>query len=135
MNTVTLSGVIITYEYDEYFGGNFNNIILKGEDGYIVNLIGRLQELKASYPDDEIQVNYWLSDNYCTRDEIIEGFLNKIFGGLTVECVDNGFMGSSWTGYCEDFNTVLTIGGHDFFRELSEEDGKFIIIDFNIKKV
>lgn len=128
MRTITLSGKIKFEEID-----NFEHILLTEKDGFIIDLVSRVKELKLSFPDKKLQVNYWLSDDFCTKDQMIMSFLEKIYGkDIEAGYEDNGFMGSSWTGYCESNDTVLTFGGHSFYNELRDEEGRFIIIDFNV---
>ena len=89
------------------------------------------------FDNQQIQVNYWIADNPCSKEQMLEGYLKQLFGCAEVE-YDNYFNGS-WTYGCQsswgDYEKrgVLKIGGHDLFDELSEMNGKFIIIEINSK--
>lgn len=112
---------------------NWQTIKLVQKDGYKIDLVGRFKEATESFPNMEIQVGYYLSDNVCTKEEILEGFLKKIFGSVDVSYEFNEYAYSSWsTG--KDYDTNLTIGGHDLFTELKNEEGRFILIELNFKE-
>lgn len=38
------------------------------------------------------------------------------------------------TGYSTDYETGLTVGGHDLFTELKQSDGKYLIIELNFSE-
>lgn len=131
MKTIQIAGKI---KYD--CPDDFERILLTGEDGLILDLVSRVGEIKLSFPDRRIQVNYWLSNDYCTKNKMLENFLNKFYGSdIKVGYEDNGFMGSEWTGYISSSDTILEFGGHNFYRELRDEQDRFIIIEFNIHDI
>lgn len=127
MKTVVLKGKI-----EKAWTDSWETIKLVQEDGYKIDLVGRFREATESFPKMEIQVGYYLSDKVCTKDEILEGFLKKLFGNVDASYEANGFAYSSWTSGT-DYDTNLTIGGHDLFRELANEEGRFILIELNFK--
>lgn len=128
MITVELKGRI-----EKGWTESWQTIKLVQEDGYKIDLVGRFKEATESFPNMEIQVGYYLSDNVCTKEEILEGFLKKLFGSVDASYEANGYAYSSWTSGT-DYDTNLTIGGHDLFRELNNEEGMFILIELNFKE-
>ncbi len=126
MVTVELKGVI------EIVWTDWKTIKLVQEDGYKVDLVGRFKEAIESFPDMGVQVNYYLSDNVCTKEQMLEGFLKKLFGSVDASYTTHDYSYSSWTKGT-DYDSNLTIGGHDLFKELSNEEGRFILIELNFK--
>ena len=126
MKKITLQGKV---SFDDDDG--FSQINLIQKDGFRINLLGRLKEIKQTFPENKIQVCLYKSRDYCSKEKMLEGFIASICGKeIEAECEDQGMMGSEWTGWMEENVTTLNIGGHSFFTELSEDE--FIIIDFNI---
>ena len=119
---------IIKYDWPD----NWQTIKLVQEDGYKIDLVGRFKEAIESFPNMEFQVNYYLSNKPCTKEEILEGFLKKLFGAIDASYEANGYYHSSWTSGTE-YDTNLTIGGHDLFTELKNEEGKFLFLELNFK--
>lgn len=128
MITVELKGRIEKGSTDSW-----ETIKLVQEDGYKIDLVGRFKEAIESFPNLEIQVGYYLSDNVCAKEEILEGFLKKLFGSVDASYEANRYSYSSWTNGT-NYDTNLTIGGHDLFRELNNEEGRFILIELNFKE-
>ena len=126
MKTIELSGVI-KFEWND-----FEKIKLIQEDGYKIDLVGRFKEAIESFPNAKVQVNYYLSEKVCTRKEMVEGFLNKLYGAIAADYEKNDYRYSSWTSGT-DYDTTLKIGGHNMIDELRNEAGKFIIIDINFQ--
>lgn len=125
MKTIEISGII---EYTSTL--KWETIKLVQEDGYKIDLVGRFKEAIESFPNMDIQVGYYLSDNICKKEEILEGFLKKLFGSVEASYEANGYAYSSWTTGT-DYDTNLTIGGHNLLRELQHENGRFILIELN----
>lgn len=125
MKTIEISG-IIEYTYTQ----KWETIKLVQEDGYKINLVSRFIEAVDSFPDMKISVGYYLSNKVCTKNEIVEGFLKKLFGDVEASYEANGYSFSSWTTGT-DYDTTLKIGGHDLLRELQNENGRFILIELN----
>lgn len=126
METITLSG-IIHLEWDSW-----NKIKLIQPTGFKIDLVNRFKEINESFPKGlSYQINYWLSDNPCTKDEMIGGWLKKIYGDISADYEKNDYRYSSWTSGT-DFDTILKIGGHDLLYELSREEGRFLIIEINV---
>lgn len=129
MKTVDLSGTI-KFDSDD------------GEKIYLVNgqhetnLVEEFEEA-VTENGNQVQLNYWISDTPCTKEQMIEGWLKKLYGVIETDC-EEIFQGS-WT--FENASTVgydryykLQIGGHNLFDELSEQDGRFIILELNFGK-
>lgn len=126
IESIYFKGII---KYDDSDG---SRIYLKNEN-YDIDLVSEFE----SFNKKQIQLNYWVADIPCNKDLIIEGWLKKIYGVVEAEYEDH-YYGSwtygpatSWGEY--DYRGRLEIGGHDLFNELSEMNGKFIIIEVNIK--
>lgn len=122
MKTTQFKGVI---DYDDTTTTTM--LTLYNEDK-IIDLVSEFE----SFDGKEIQVNYWITDEPCTKDEMLEGYLKKLFGAVDAEYKD--YYTGSWTygntSWIEsDREGVLKIGNHDLFKELSENDGMFIIIE------
>ena len=128
MITVELKGKI-----EKGWSKNWQTIKLLQEDGYKIDVVGRFKEATESFPNMELQVRYYLSNNVCTKEEIQEGFLKKLFGSVDANYEANEYAYSSHTSGI-DYDTNLTIGGHDLFAELYNQDGRFILIELNFKK-
>jgi hypothetical protein len=127
MYKITLSG-IIHHTYDD----SFPTIKLIQEDGYKIDLVGRFREAIQSVNNISVQVSYWLADKRCTKNEMTEEWLKKISGFVSAEFERHDYQYSSWTSGT-DYNTILRIGNHDLLTELQGRDGKFIIIELNLR--
>lgn len=128
MNTVEIKGII---KYDNSEGQRID--LIDGEE--VNNLVEEFEFAVRKY-GSMVQLNYWISDKPCTKEKMLEAWLNKIFGAIETDC-DEVFQGS-WTyenhsavGYNKDYK--LQVGGHDLFNELSDQEGKFIIMELNFK--
>ena len=127
MKTVTLSGFI---KMD--YSSSWQTIKLVQEDSYKIDLINRFKEAIESYNNYQVQVNYYLSDKACTKNEMVEGWLKKLVGAIDASYEANGYAYSSWTSGT-DYDTNFSVGGHNLLSELSAEDGRFMIIELNFK--
>lgn len=125
MKTIELSG-IIKFEHND----NWETIKLVQSDGYKIDLVGRFKEAIESFSNCQFNVGYYLSDSVCTKNDIVEGFLKKLFGSAEASFETDSYHYSSMT-YGTDYDTNLKIGGHDLFQELRYEQGKFIILELN----
>lgn len=127
MTTITLSGFI-----ENGYMNSWSTIKLIQEDGYKIDLVSRFREAVDNYPDDGVQVNYYLCDKSCTKNEMVEGWLKKLVGAVDASYEANGYIYSSWTSGT-DYDTNLTVGGHNLLNELYAQQGKFIIIEINFQ--
>jgi len=74
--------------------------------------------------------NYYI---YKDKTEDIElKFLKKLYGGLSYGHHTEEIQYSEWTSDTME-ETILTIGNHNLFRELSSKVGKFIKFNFSLK--
>lgn len=126
MKTIELKG-ILECKYSE----DWRTVKLVQEDGYKIDLIGRFKEIQESFPKKKVQISYYLSDTISTKDEMIEGFLKKLYGGITSSYEREEWAYSEYTQGV-DYTTNLFIGNHDLFSELYGEEGKFILFQINI---
>lgn len=127
MYKITLAGFI-----ERSCDDNYPTIKLIQDDGYKIDLVGRFREAIQSVNNISAQVSYWLSDKRCTKNEMTENWLKKISGYVSAEHEASSYQYSSWTSGT-DYDTVLKIGNHDLLKELQGLDGKFIIIELNLK--
>lgn len=127
MKTITLSGVI-KFEYSD----SWETIKLIQEDGYKIDLVNRFKEAVESFSNSQVQVNYYLSDNPCTKNEMVEGWLKKLVGSIDAGYEANGYAYSSWTSGT-DYDTNFSVGGHNLLSELRSESGRSMIIELNFK--
>ena len=72
--------------------------------------------------ESEVSVSYFLSDEKKSEEEILEGWLGKLFGEITAEYETNSYYYSSYT-YGTDYDTYLKIGDHNLFDEFSGKNG------------
>lgn len=128
MKTIELSGVI-KFEYDDW-----SKVKLVQSDGYKIDLVNRFKEAKESFPNAKFQVNYWLSDKPCSKNDMVEGWLRKLYGDISADYEKNDYCYSSWTSGT-DYDTTLQIGGHNLDSELSDEEGRYLIIEINVEDV
>lgn len=128
MKTIILSGFI---KFD--WSDSWQTIKLIQEDGYKIDLVNRFKEAIESYENEKVQVNYYLSDNACTKNEMVEGWLKKLVGAIDASYEANGYSYSSWTSGT-DYDTNFSVGGHNLLSELRSEEGKFMIIELNFNK-
>lgn len=124
MKKLILQGIIkMSYE------GQWPVIVLVQEDGYGINLINRMAELNMN-AGNKIQVNYHIAPERMTEIQLKEILIKTISGALEAEYQANGYHYSSWTSGT-DYDTVLTINGHNLYRELSDHADKFLFMEIN----
>ncbi|MFH2032195.1 MAG: hypothetical protein ABIJ40_16495 [Bacteroidota bacterium] len=75
---------------------------------------------------DKVFVRYYLADKEISEEQANEAQIMKTLGG-NVDELD--FILGAYSEYtiCE-YNEELKIGGHDLFRELVGEEGKYLIL-------
>lgn len=127
MITFEISGIIKLKEKDL-----FDKIKILTPHGFKIDLVNWFADLKDSFPEKLFQVNYWIADVPCTKIEMKENTLRKLFGDVNAEYETHSYCYSSWTSGT-DYNTILSIGGHDLTVELAGTDGRFILIEVNIQ--
>ncbi|MBM6759909.1 hypothetical protein, partial [Bacteroides mediterraneensis] len=84
---VQIKGVI---EFDNSDG---NHIYLIDGDAKI-NIVDEFESAAREY-GSEVQVNYWITDSPCTKEEMLEGWLRKVFGSIEAEY--EYYNAGSWT--------------------------------------
>jgi hypothetical protein len=125
MLEIELQG-IVEYEYRDF---EFEHIYLKDPNtGLKVDLIYRFDELKQSFPNRKLGVYAYVSGtDKKSKDEMIEGFLNKMEIGYEKEY----YKYSEYTSGT-DWNSNLDIEGHNLFNEFRIYEGKFMILTLEI---
>ena len=130
MKTVELSGVI---KFDKGDFSDFDKIKLVQKDGYKIDLVSRVAEMIDSFGSTG-QVNYWISDKPKTKEQMIKGFLQQLYGSVEAKYEKNYHYYSTLTGGDTYYDTELTIGGHNLHNELLEKEGMYIVIDFSFNQ-
>ena len=128
MKTVELSG---TLKFQSGEWSDNDRIKLIQEDGLQVDLVARIKEATDSFGKTG-QVNYWICEKPCTKDEAIEAFLGHLYGGIEAGYDKVYTYYSTLTGGSTDYETELRIGGHNLYRELKGQTGKFLIMEINL---
>lgn len=128
METIQLKGII---KYNDDEGQRID--LIDGDTEF--NLVKAFEDAVNEH-GNMVQVNYWLTDKPCMKEQMLEGWLKKVFGAIETDC-DEIFQGS-WTyenSSCVGYDKYwkLQVGGHNLFDELSGKDGRFIIIELNFK--
>ncbi len=123
---ITLSGTI-TYGYSF---DNWNSLKLKQEDGYLIDLISRFNEIVNSF-GKTMDIKYYLAHQLTTKEEIKENWLKSIFGDVTAEYQSNEYNYSEYTQGV-DYDSELMISGHNLHNELRLHEGKYIILEIQI---
>lgn len=72
-----------------------------------------------------VNVNYWICDEKCTKEQASEDFVKTLTG---CAYVDFGARYSEYTGYLWT-DEELKVGGHDIMREISSSVGKYLILE------
>lgn len=117
----------ITFEYDR-----FQKIKIIQEDGLKVDVINRFAEISESFIGKPIQVSYWVADKLSIRNELIESFLTQISGGIVAEYEASEYCYSSYIRGV-DYDSTLKIGRHNMLNELSDKEGKFILLQIIVQ--
>lgn len=134
MKTIELSGIInVTDSWDFDKDNNYSKIILIQSDGYRIDLVARIIEMVDSFGETG-QVNYWISDKPKTKDEMVEGFLKKLYGHIEAKYDSDWHYYSTLTGGNMEYDTELKIGGHNLYNELQDKEGMFLIIELSFKE-
>ena len=82
--------------------------------------------------ESEVSVSYFISDSKKTEEEIKEGWLKQLFGGITTEYETSSYNYSSYS-HGTDYDTYLKIGGHDLFDEFDSFGDKYCVLKINVK--
>jgi hypothetical protein len=130
MKTVELSGVI---KFDSGSHDDFDKIKLVQKDGYKIDLVSRVAEMIDSFGQTG-QVNYWISEKPKTKEQMIEKFLQSLYGSIEAKYEKTEHYYSTLTGGDTFYETELTIGGHNLHNELQEKDGMYLVIEFSFNQ-
>ncbi len=130
MKTIELSGIL---EFKSGGWSDFSQIKLVQKDGLKIDLISRVKEATESFGNVG-QVGYWICDGPTTKEEALESYLGHVFGGVNAGYDKREVYYSTLTGGDTFYDANLKIGGHDLCKELRSREGKFIIIEINLKQ-
>lgn len=117
---------IITYDWSE----DFQQLLLVDEDKKI-NLVKKLRAVFDLY-ENAVSVSYFVGGNKLPDNEIQEIWLKKLFGAVEAEFETSSYHYSEHT-FGTEYNTYLTIGGHDLFNELRENSDKWCLLKISVK--
>lgn len=109
---------------------NFKAIILKDGDKNI-DLVKKFRAIFDLY-ESEVSVSYYISDTEQSFIEIQEGWLNQLCGAIHADYEESSYSYSSYT-YGTDYDTHLSIGGHNLINELEDYDKKYCVLKINVK--
>jgi hypothetical protein len=109
---------------------DFKTIKLTDENKSI-DLVKKFRAIFDLY-ESEVSVSYFISDSKKTEEEIKEGWLKQLFGGITAEYEASSYNYSSYT-YGTDYDTYIKIGGHDLFYEFDSFRDKYCVLKINVK--
>lgn len=132
METIILSGIIKIEDRNKpFYICSPQSIKLIQPDDSEIDLVDKFNEIdeRCGYP--KFKLKYYLSNRPCTKDEMMEGWLKQLVGYIDANYEENYYSLSVWTDGCE-CDTIIRIGEHDLFAELSEKEGKFIIIELTL---
>lgn len=122
---VTLIGRI---EVVRYVYGEYSDIAIVDETGYKRLLAGAIRDFTINY-GRHVNLRYYTSKHPLkSLSHAQTVFMTKLFGGLDVDFSAQEVGYSDITNWME-YTTELRIGGHDLFKELSEQDGGYIVLE------
>ena len=105
---------------------------IKLVDGNIsVDLVKKFRGIFDLF-DEEVNVSYFISDTKKTEIEIKEAWLKNLVGAIRAENETESYHYSSWTNGT-DYNTYLSIGGHDLFTEFDDYEDKWCVLKISVK--
>lgn len=111
----------------------WNKILLRQSDGYLIDLVGRFNELEINTLSG-IQVNYYLSDVELDEIQIKQAIISKLAGSIDAKYDKNDFSYSSWTSDT-NYTETLSVGGHKLYNELQSEKNRFVRFEINYKPI
>lgn len=109
---------------------SFKTIKLVDENKEI-DLVKKFRGIFDLY-ESEVSISYYISDTKKTLIEIQEGWLNQLFGAIHADYEESSYCYSSYT-YGTDYDTYLTIGGHNLLFELEDYKNKYCVLKVNVK--
>lgn len=102
------------------WSGDFRTIKLVDEN-VIIDLVKKFRGIFDLF-NEEVNVSYFISDTKKTEIEIKEAWLKNL----------ESYHYSSWTNGI-DYNTYLSIGGHDLFNEFKDYKDKWCVLKISFK--
>lgn len=116
-----LSGVIRIGHHE-----SFEHVYLDQPDGTSLDLVYRIDEARAVC-GGKIRVSYFITDERSTMDEATEAMIRNLVGGSHDESAYNR-SDYSYSEYTTgtDYDTELNIGGHDLYKALQGNSGKYM---------
>jgi len=123
---IVLEGIIDWMDW-----GNWSSTCLKQPDGLKQDLISRFQEVENSFPDKTLTIRYWITYKPLSKQELSEEMLKQLSGHIDASREADHYSYSEYTSGT-DYNSNLTVGGHNIQRELDDNLGKFARIEIEI---
>lgn len=80
----------------------------------------------------KVNVRYWIGDKEATKEEAITNFLETLYDGDLDGLSEMQPWSYSEYTCGEDFHEHLWIGGHNLLAELSNANGKYVILEVEI---
>lgn len=117
--------IILKGKIELTYSDFYESIKLVQDNGYKIDLVSRFREYVDSYRCTYIEVFYYISYREYTYRKLIDSFSKKIHGYVDASYEKISFSNHT---YEDEYETTLKIGEHDFFKELSNNEGKFIFI-------
>ncbi len=126
--TITISGLVSTgCDSDGH-----SRYYLVQPDGYRIDMVARVAEI-ADYMGGVMSGTWWVSDAPKTKDEMVEGFLARVYGDVDSRNWEEEYHYSSYThgSYTRE---TCEIGGHSLISDFSANDGRFMLFEFTDNK-
>jgi hypothetical protein len=115
---------------DIKYVNDYRTILLKDGDKNI-DLVKKFRAIFDLY-ESEVSVSYYISGTEQSFIEIQEGWLNQLCGAIHADYEESSYSYSSYT-YGTDYDTHLSIGGHNLINELEDYDKKYCVLKINVK--
>lgn len=121
--TVQISGIAKT----KYGDDGYRHYYLEQPDGYLIDMVGRVSEI-ADFMGGKMSASWWVSDTPKTKDEMVEGFLARVYGEADSRYWQESYCYSSYTHGTYDRETC-EVGGHSLIGDFQE--GRFMLFEFS----
>lgn len=95
-------------------------------DGYKIDLVARVAEI-ADFMGGKMAASWWIGDTPKTKDQLVEGFLGRVYGDVESRNWSEEYYYSSYTHGSYEYEECK-VGGHSLLEGF--EDGKFILFEF-----
>ncbi len=114
------------------YDDDYQKIRVMEPDGNVVDIIERMRAVKNFHPKGEISISIHSSNKPITKSKAVRGLMEFLYGDVDAQYTRNSYCYSSYT-HGVDFNSYLTVGGHNLFEEWWQHDGKYVCIIINVK--